>query len=253
MSNKRLFLTSSQRHQALVSRDPLAHSSFIYSVITTRIYCRPTCPSRLARRANIIFHENAEEAERDGFRACRRCRPGVDGHGGRVENQGAGGGKGDHEENPAGNSGDPSALDDMGEMGRGKRMADKAMDLIEREVENDGGRWTVKKLAREVGLTESHFCRVFKKETGMTMGEYRMKVVGKKQGEVPESNAILMVGDAALESEGLSDWDLFWENTAQMDILDADLSFPDPDTTILSDSNEYDGMEFLDLECYENR
>lgn len=48
---------------------------FFYCVRTTGIYCRPTCPSRRPRREHVRFVARAEEAERAGFRACRRCRP----------------------------------------------------------------------------------------------------------------------------------------------------------------------------------
>lgn len=48
---------------------------FVYCVSTTGIYCRPTCPSRRPRRANVRFVASAAEASRAGFRACLRCRP----------------------------------------------------------------------------------------------------------------------------------------------------------------------------------
>ncbi|KAG4028107.1 hypothetical protein MFRU_024g00770 [Monilinia fructicola] len=249
MINRNLFLTSTKRHQALASRDPLAHSAFIYSVITTKIYCRPTCPSRLARRANIVFHENAEQAERDGFRACRRCRPNVDE--GRVRNQ-AGTEIGYHEKNLAEDAAEAIKSDDLGEMGRGKRMVDKAMKLIEIEMEDGVKKWTVKKMAKEVGFTESHFCRVFKKETGMTMGEYRMKAVDGQLGKVPGSNATPRVGDVSLGSEDFISWDVSWDNTNHRNIPDTSLSLLDLHSSIFSDSNAYDGMEFLDLECCED-
>jgi len=49
--------------------------SFVYAVKTTGVYCRPSCPSRLAKRDNVVFFAAPEEAERAGFRACLRCRP----------------------------------------------------------------------------------------------------------------------------------------------------------------------------------
>ena len=49
-----------------------------------------------------------------------------------------------------------------------------ACELIREEGKAEGGvKWSVKHLATEVGLTESHFCRVFKKIMGLTIGEYR--------------------------------------------------------------------------------
>jgi methylphosphotriester-DNA--protein-cysteine methyltransferase len=67
-------LSTSQRWHHLTTRTPCA-TPFIYAVVTTKIYCLPTCPSRLARRANIIFFSTPKEAAREGFRACKRCKP----------------------------------------------------------------------------------------------------------------------------------------------------------------------------------
>src|SRR6266545_2579739 len=63
------------RWAAVVRRDPGADGQFYFSVRTTGVYCRPSCPSRRARRQNVSFHATGEEAERAGFRACKRCRP----------------------------------------------------------------------------------------------------------------------------------------------------------------------------------
>lgn len=63
------------RWPALASRDPAADGAFVYAVVTTGVYCRPTCPSRLARPENIRFYATPEEAAAAGFRPCRRCRP----------------------------------------------------------------------------------------------------------------------------------------------------------------------------------
>jgi len=63
------------RWAMVVARDRRADGSFYYSVATTGVYCRPSCPSRLARPANVRFHATAADAERAGFRPCRRCRP----------------------------------------------------------------------------------------------------------------------------------------------------------------------------------
>ena len=65
-----------ERWKAVLSRDPAADGAFYYSVRTTGVYCRPNCPARLARRENVGFHDTSDDAERAGFRACKRCRPG---------------------------------------------------------------------------------------------------------------------------------------------------------------------------------
>src|SRR5215211_1494318 len=56
----------------------LAHEDrddFVYAVRTTRVYCRPSCPSRRPRPDNVAFFGRAADAEDQGYRACRRCRP----------------------------------------------------------------------------------------------------------------------------------------------------------------------------------
>ncbi|MBL8715426.1 MAG: bifunctional DNA-binding transcriptional regulator/O6-methylguanine-DNA methyltransferase Ada [Myxococcales bacterium] len=61
------------RWAAVRARDRTA--TFFYSVATTGVYCRPSCGARLARPENVAFHASASEAERAGFRACKRCKP----------------------------------------------------------------------------------------------------------------------------------------------------------------------------------
>jgi AraC family transcriptional regulator of adaptative response/methylated-DNA-[protein]-cysteine methyltransferase len=63
------------RWAALIARDADAEGRFVYSVATTGVYCRPSCPSRLARPENVRFHASPAAAEAAGFRPCRRCRP----------------------------------------------------------------------------------------------------------------------------------------------------------------------------------
>jgi AraC family transcriptional regulator of adaptative response/methylated-DNA-[protein]-cysteine methyltransferase len=63
------------RWAALRSRDARADGTFFYSVKTTGVYCRPSCAARPARSENIAFHATAADAERAGFRACKRCKP----------------------------------------------------------------------------------------------------------------------------------------------------------------------------------
>ena len=60
--------------QAVVERRP-GVLPFVYAVTTTGIFCRPGCSSRLPNRANVRFFKGPAEAERAGFRACKRCRP----------------------------------------------------------------------------------------------------------------------------------------------------------------------------------
>ena len=64
-----------ERWAAVVRRDAAADEKFYYSVSTTGVYCRPSCPSRLARRENVRFHATCADAQSAGFRSCKRCKP----------------------------------------------------------------------------------------------------------------------------------------------------------------------------------
>ena len=63
------------RWERVVARDASADGAFVYSVKSTGVYCRPSCPSRLASRKNVRFHAGPAEAKAAGFRPCKRCRP----------------------------------------------------------------------------------------------------------------------------------------------------------------------------------
>ena len=128
-------MTTSQRWQAVQSRDSAATSSFVYCVKTTGIYCRPDCKARLARRSNVEFHENALEAARMGFRPCKRCRPEL-------------------------TSWCPQT-----------QMVAKACEVI-RKSRGEGREIGLTELAKQVGMTKSHFHRVFRKTTGKTPREW---------------------------------------------------------------------------------
>lgn len=121
------------RWRMVAARDPAADGQFFYSVKTTGVYCRPSCAARLARRENVGFHATCADAERAGFRPCKRCRPGQI---------------------------------SLAEEHRDKIVA--ACRLIETaEVTPQLG-----ELAEWVGLSRYHFHRVFKSVTGVTPKEY---------------------------------------------------------------------------------
>ncbi len=63
------------RLAAVRRRDAAADGAFLYSVATTGVYCHPSCAARPALRCNIAFHADRQDAERAGFRPCKRCRP----------------------------------------------------------------------------------------------------------------------------------------------------------------------------------
>ncbi|MET9443089.1 AlkA N-terminal domain-containing protein [Streptomyces sp. NPDC006610] len=63
------------RYEAVRSRDGRFDGVFFFAVVTTGVYCRPSCPAVTPRRHNVRFFATAAAAQASGFRACRRCRP----------------------------------------------------------------------------------------------------------------------------------------------------------------------------------
>jgi methylphosphotriester-DNA--protein-cysteine methyltransferase len=131
-------LTNTERWQAIATRDATVNT-FVYAVLTTKIYCRPSCPARLARRANVQFYDTPSLAEKAGFRACKRCRP----HSGQTAAQ----------SNPQ------------------TAVVEKACESIRNSLAA-GLKPKLSDLAAQAGLTSSHFHRVFKKRVGVTPGQY---------------------------------------------------------------------------------
>ncbi|MDT3779191.1 bifunctional DNA-binding transcriptional regulator/O6-methylguanine-DNA methyltransferase Ada [Nitrospira sp. MA-1] len=121
------------RWASVVSRDLKADGTFYYSVKTTGVYCRPSCPSRLPRPENVRFHASREGAEKAGFRPCKRCIP----------NQ------------PA----------------WGNRHTQTVIAAC-RFIEKSGKAPSLKELATNAGLSIYHFHRLFKAITGVTPKEY---------------------------------------------------------------------------------
>ncbi len=62
-------------YRAVQARDARFDGRFCTAVVTTGIYCRPSCPARTPKPGNVRFYACAAAAEDAGFRACKRCRP----------------------------------------------------------------------------------------------------------------------------------------------------------------------------------
>jgi methylphosphotriester-DNA--protein-cysteine methyltransferase len=180
--------TDAERWSILSSRRcPLTPvPPFLYGVLSTKIYCRPTCSARLARRANVVFFDTAGHAEEAGFRACRRCRPdvgvsvakgssgkgageadGKDGDRGgrreRVEEEGPGRKKGEDEEDVV----------VAGDGEEGRRKVGLALRIVRERAER-GEIVGLAELGKEVGLSKWHLLRVFRRRWGVSprvMGE----------------------------------------------------------------------------------
>src|SRR5262252_11186322 len=70
-----LSVAGDPRWARIVARDKTADGEFWYSVVTTGVYCRPSCPSRTANPNNVQLHDTLEDAKATGFRPCKRCTP----------------------------------------------------------------------------------------------------------------------------------------------------------------------------------
>jgi AraC family transcriptional regulator of adaptative response/methylated-DNA-[protein]-cysteine methyltransferase len=68
-------LSPARRWRIVLARDRRFDGAFVYGVRSTGVYCRPSCPSRRPRRAQVAFFPGAAAAEQAGFRPCRRCHP----------------------------------------------------------------------------------------------------------------------------------------------------------------------------------
>src|SRR6478736_9942932 len=61
--------------QAFIRRDRAFDGRFVIGVVTTGIYCRPSCAARQPKRENVRFFADCREARAHGLRSCKRCRP----------------------------------------------------------------------------------------------------------------------------------------------------------------------------------
>jgi AraC family transcriptional regulator of adaptative response / methylphosphotriester-DNA alkyltransferase methyltransferase len=69
-----------ERWNAITRNEKSCDGLFYYAVRTTGIFCRPSCPSKLPSRENVLFFDTQEEALKQGFRPCKRCRPDIPGY-----------------------------------------------------------------------------------------------------------------------------------------------------------------------------
>lgn len=124
--------TDAARWRAVRERAAAADGTFVFAVRTTGVYCRPSCPSKRAKRGNIAFFATCDAAEHAGFRACRRCHPR------RKSTDGP--------------------------------LAAAVSDACRKLVAGDSPRLDA--LARAAGYSPAHFHRAFKRIVGMTPRAY---------------------------------------------------------------------------------
>ncbi|CAM1504693.1 Fc.00g022840.m01.CDS01 [Cosmosporella sp. VM-42] len=168
-----LFEDDESRWQAVVTRNINADGFFVYGVKTTKIFCRPICKARLARRANVYFFENGCLATQAGFRPCKRCKPEVAGF--------------------------------MPE----EAAVRKIRCFVMSRVNGGGGQamMSLSQMAKQTGLSKWHFHRVFKKCVGVTPTEYLREQ--KKHG----GGGVQMDWLQSLDGDGFdADFDFGWLN-----------------------------------------
>jgi AraC family transcriptional regulator of adaptative response / DNA-3-methyladenine glycosylase II len=68
-------LTSDQMYAVVQARDAAYNGRFFVGVVTTGIYCLPSCRSRTPHQRNVRFFETTAAAREAGLRACKRCQP----------------------------------------------------------------------------------------------------------------------------------------------------------------------------------
>jgi AraC family transcriptional regulator of adaptative response / DNA-3-methyladenine glycosylase II len=68
-------MTFDERYRVIQSRDRRFDGQFVTAVRSTGIYCRPSCPARTPKPANVTFYATSAAAHEAGYRACKRCLP----------------------------------------------------------------------------------------------------------------------------------------------------------------------------------
>src|SRR5262249_10568371 len=153
------------RWAKIVARDKTADGHVWYSVATTGVYCRPSCPSRTANPRNVQLHDSLESARATGFRACRRCNP----EGASLQAEHA-------------------------------TLAAKACRIIEATEQVP----SLQKLAGAIGRSPSHFHRLFKAATGLTPKQYAAahRANRVRQGLACGNSVTETIYDAGFNSSG---------------------------------------------------
>jgi AraC family transcriptional regulator of adaptative response/methylated-DNA-[protein]-cysteine methyltransferase len=118
--------------EAFTAHDVAFDGKFYVAVHTTKIYCRPTCPSRRPKRENVTFYATIAEAKAAGYRACKRCQP------------------------------DLNQLDEIAWVREVCALIDANLNPI----------WTLDMLGVQLNISPGHLQKVFKRVMGVTPRQY---------------------------------------------------------------------------------
>jgi AraC family transcriptional regulator of adaptative response/methylated-DNA-[protein]-cysteine methyltransferase len=153
------------RWARVLARDKAADGLFWYSVSTTGVYCRPSCPSRTANPKNVQLHDSLASVKATGFRPCRRCNP----------------------EGPSVEAGNTT-------------LVAKVCRIIETSEKEP----SLEELAGAAGLSPGYFHRIFKAATGLTPKSYAAEFRARKvrEGLVSCNSVTEAMYDAGFNSSG---------------------------------------------------
>lgn len=153
------------RWARIVARDKTADGQFWYSVATTGVYCRPSCPSRIAKPENVQLHDSLQSARATGFRPCLRCKP-----------------------------------DSRSIVSENVALMAKACRIIEGSEEEP----SLEELAKAVRLSPSYFHRMFKTATGLTPKDYAAahRANRVREGLASGNSVTEAIYDAGFNSSG---------------------------------------------------
>lgn len=118
--------------RAYETRDPRFDGRFFVAVRSTKIFCRPVCPARTPKRANVTFYPSSAAAFAAGYRPCLRCRP---------------------ERAPA----------MRGQESGGAALVSRALEAIDAGALNEG---SLEELSARIGVTSRHLRRLFEEHLG---------------------------------------------------------------------------------------
>jgi AraC family transcriptional regulator of adaptative response/methylated-DNA-[protein]-cysteine methyltransferase len=154
------------RRDAIVARDRKFDGQFYYAVKTTGVYCRPSCAARAAKPENVSFYATREDAERAGFRPCKRCKP--------------------------------------NELGLAEQHAAKVAGIC-RGIETAEEIPSLSDMASKAGMSIHHFHRLFKTITGMTPRAYAIARRAKRVRDAlaePSTTVTEAIHGAGFNSSG---------------------------------------------------
>ena len=130
-------MNEQEKWNIVMKNDQDYDGKFYYGVKSTGIYCRPSCASKQPRRDNVIFFDCTTDAERSGFRPCKRCHPEL------------------------------LEYDPLSELAlQAKEMIDQ--NYFERTKLQEG--------LKQAGVTRRHLTEIFEKQFGTSIEEYMAKV-----------------------------------------------------------------------------